>query len=75
MTVSADPCCSYTALPTRSSGTSTAPPMPERSGKAGQQCEGVLVEGAGHGIWPSLFTPTLADIIREFLPGRSSMPL
>ncbi|WP_432536201.1 alpha/beta hydrolase fold domain-containing protein [Kineococcus arenarius] len=35
--------------------------------QSGQQCEVVLVEGGGHGIWPSLFTPELADIVNEFL--------
>lgn len=35
--------------------------------RADQTCDVVLVEGGGHGIWPSLFTPELADIIDEFL--------
>jgi acetyl esterase/lipase len=35
--------------------------------QAGQRCEVVLVEGAGHGVWPSLFTPELADVVDEFL--------
>ncbi|MFB9377647.1 alpha/beta hydrolase fold domain-containing protein [Kineococcus gynurae] len=34
---------------------------------AGQHCEVVMVEGAGHGIWPSLFTPELIDVVDDFL--------
>jgi len=35
--------------------------------RAGQQCDVVLVEGAGHGIWPSMFTPEVAEIVADFL--------
>ncbi|ADU49966.1 alpha/beta hydrolase [Intrasporangium calvum] len=37
--------------------------------EAGHTCDLVLVEGARHGIWPSLFSPELADIMDEFLSG------
>ena len=38
--------------------------------EAGHTCDLVLVDGARHGIWPSLFTPELADIIDEFLSSQ-----
>ena len=35
--------------------------------RAGQKVEFVLVEGGGHGIWPSFFSDDLADVVHEFL--------
>jgi len=34
---------------------------------AGQQAELVVVQGGGHGVWPSFFTDELADLIDGFL--------
>ncbi len=34
---------------------------------AGLSCELILVEGAGHGVWPSLFNEAVADIMDDFL--------
>jgi len=35
--------------------------------EAGQTCEVVLVDGAHHGVWPSLFTREVADVVDGFL--------
>lgn len=35
--------------------------------EAGQTCEVVLVDGAHHGVWPSLFTREVADVVDHFL--------
>ncbi|MDC5699335.1 alpha/beta hydrolase [Intrasporangium calvum] len=35
--------------------------------EAGHECDLVLVEGAHHGIWPSLFNSEVADVVDAFL--------
>ena len=43
--------------------------------EAGRSCELVLVDGAGHGVWPSLFNTEVADIVDSFLSSVAPRPV
>ncbi|MHA6511561.1 alpha/beta hydrolase fold domain-containing protein [Tessaracoccus sp. Z1128] len=40
--------------------------------EAGQRVQLVVVEGGGHGVWPSFFTDDLADVVDDFLAASLS---
>lgn len=43
--------------------------------EAGLSCELVLVDGAGHGVWPALFNTEVADIVDSFLSSVAPQPV